>query len=194
MTQLLASGKTPANKYDLRNNDPNKTFPRLDARILAEDFQYFFEVVKGYCQSGNEGSSEAINESLSTITALNINSYAQEFTKGLNTLVSFANYLEVDPTSTANSIILNSGKIQDIISPDNANYCQENPLPYNFRDNLTFRFKATLTNTGSVSVSIPNLSGLTGSVSLVSEDGNELVAGDIEINKYYTIIISNFKF
>ncbi len=188
MTQVLASGKTAENKYDLRNNNPNKVFPRLDARILAEDFKYFYEVAKGYSQSGNEGSSEAINQFLSTINLTNINSYSKEFTKGLNTLISFANYLEVASNSTANAIILNSTKIQDIISPDNTNYCQQNPLPYNFRDNLTFRFKATLSNTGSVSISIPELSGLNGSTPLISEDGNELVAGDIEINKYYTIV------
>jgi hypothetical protein len=188
MTQALASGKTSANKFDLRENNPLKTFNRVDARILAEDFQYFYETVKGYCESGNEGSTEAINQYLSVISVSNVSSYKAEFIKGLNTLISFANYLEVDPTSTADAIKLKSGKIQNFLAPDGENYCKDNSLPYKFVDNLTFRFKASLTNTNAVTIQIPNFSGLSGSTPLVAEDGSQLVAGDIEINKYYTII------
>lgn len=196
MTQILASGKSGSEKYDIFNKatgegDIEKTFTRLDARSLAEDFQFFYNVAQGYCQSGDEGKETAKNPALSVINASNLSSFSHKYTQALNTLISFANFLDVDSATTANSIVLKTIKITNEISPDGANHSQENPLPFAFKDNLTFRFKAKYTNTGAVQIQINNLTGLTGAVSLLKESGEQLVAGDIIENRYYTIIANS---
>lgn len=191
MTQILASGKTGSVKYDLLSNDPQKILTRLDVRSLAEDLQFFYNTTQGYCQSGDEGKADAINTALSVINASNLSSFSHKYTQALNTLISFSNFLDTDSATTANSIILKTIKITDEISPDGVNYSQENPLPFAFKNNLTFRFKAKYTNTGAVQIQINNFAGLTGAVSLLNESGGELVAGDIKENKYYTIIANS---
>lgn len=192
MTNILASGKTGFDKYDLEENDAEKVFTRLDARTLAESLQYLLEATRGWSYTGNEGKDTARNnEALAIINANNLSSFSSDFHKGLNTIISFANFLDVDPLSTANSIILKQTKIVNVNAPDGANYCKDNVLPFAFVDNLTFRFKARFTNTNAVQIQISQLPGLSGSVSLLNELGQELVAGDIIENKYYTIMANS---
>ena len=192
MTNILASGKTGFDKYDLEENDAEKVFTRLDARTLAESLQYLLEATRGWSYTGNEGKDTARNnEALAIINANNLSSFSSDFHKGLNTMISFANFLDVDPLSTANSIILKQTKIVNVNAPDGANYCKDNVLPFAFVDNLTFRFKAKFTNTNAVQIQISQLPGLSGSVSLLSELGQELVAGDIIENRYYTIMANS---
>ena len=196
MTQILASGKSGSDKYDIFNKstgegDIEKVFTRLDARSLAEDLQFFYNVTQGYCQSGDEGKETAKNPALSVINASNLSSFSHKYTQALNTLIGFANFLDTDSATTANSIVLKAIKITNEISPDGTNHSQENPLPFAFKDNLTFRFKAKYTNTGAVQIQINNLNGLTGAISLLKESGEQLSAGDIMENKYYTIIANS---
>ena len=192
MTNILASGKTGFDKYDLEENDVEKVFTRLDARTLAESLQYLLEATRGWSYTGNEGKDTARNnEALAIMNANNLSSFSSDFLKGLNTIISFANFLDVDPLSTANSIILKQTKIVNVNAPDGANYCKDNVLPFTFVDNLTFRFKAKFTNTNAVQIQISQLAGLSGSVSLLNELGQELVAGDIIENKYYTIMANS---
>ena len=197
MTNLLASGKTGANKYDLRSNDPNKVLPRLDVRQIAQNNQRALQQTQGYSLSGEEGSASAIDGSLSIIDDANIGTYDDSMAKMIQTYVANASRLVVDGGSTANSLILNPPVISPGNSPNGTDYSEATSLPFAYKEGLRFTFLATLSNTGAVQVQIPGLSGLVGSVDLVDENGNSLIEGDVVVNNYYTIIakdISGDKF
>lgn len=194
--EILASGKTGADKFDLRTTAPTKIWDRLSARLFAQSMRKFFEVVRGWSYSGDEGAATAINEDLSIITASNIADYESTFTQGLNTLIGFSNTLAVDGTSTANSIVLVPKKISSDVAPDSVNYSTNNPLPLKYQDDLEFTFVANLPNTGAVTISIPSLSGLSGSIDLLDESGNALVGGELfngKVVKIKTRTISSVK-
>lgn len=194
--EILASGKTGADKFDLRTTAPTKIWDRLSARLFAQSMRKFFEVVRGWSYSGDEGAATAINEDLSIITASNIADYESTFTQGLNTLIGFSNTLAVDGTSTANAIVLVPKKISSDVAPDTVNYSTNNPLPLKYQDDLEFTFTATATNTGATTISIPSLSGLSGSIDLVDENGNALAGGELfngKIIKFKTRTISSVK-
>lgn len=190
MPQVLASGKTGSNKYDLKATDPNKVFPRLDARQIAQSLQYAYEVAQGFSYSGNEGSSSALDDDLSIITTSNIATYSKDLAQLIQTFVSNNCRLDVDGASTANAITLNAPYITEEDAPDGNNYKKTTPLPFTFEDNLKFSFRATANNTGPTTISIPGLSGLTGSIDLVDEDGNDLVGGEMIANKFYEIVLT----
>jgi len=197
MTNLLAYGKTGANKYDLRSNDPNKVLPRLDVRQIAQNNQRALQQTQGYSLSGEEGSASAIDGSLSIIDDANIGTYDDSMAKMIQTYVANASRLVVDGGSTANSLILNPPVISPGNSPNGTDYSEATSLPFAYKEGLRFTFLATLSNTGAVQVQIPGLSGLVGSVDLVDENGNSLIEGDVVVNNYYTIIakdISGDKF
>jgi hypothetical protein len=194
--EILASGKTGADKFDLRTTAPTKIWDRLSARLFAQSMRKFFEVVRGWSYSGDEGATAAINEDLSIITASNIADYESTFTQGLNTLIGFSNTLAVDGTSTANAIVLVPKKISSDVAPDSVNYSTNNPLPLKYQDDLEFTFTATEPNTGATTISIPSLSGLSGSIDLVDESGNALVGGELfngKVVKIKTRTISSVK-
>lgn len=181
--EILPSGKTGADKFDLRSTAPTKVWDRLSARLFAQSMRKFFEVVRGWSYSGNEGSSAAIDDDLSIITTININDYESSFTQGLNTLIAFNNTLIVDGSSTANDIVLVPQKISSDVSPNGTNYSTNCVLPLKYQDNLEFNFIATATNTRATTISIPSLSGLSGAVDLLDESGNSLVGGEIYVGK-----------
>lgn len=188
MPQILASGKTGANKYDLRQNDPTKVFTRLDARQLAQSLQKLFEFTQGYSLSGDEGSAAALNEDLSIIDVSNIATFSSDLTQALQTLVAARNLLTVDPTSTANALVLIPKKIGTQLAPDGEDYTDEAPLPFIWEDDLTFGFRAIATNTDAMTAQIAALAGLSGSISIVDEQGAALPAGAVVLNKYYEIV------
>lgn len=191
MSQVLPSGKTGANKYDLRSNDPNKVLPRLDVRQIAQNNQRAYQQTQGYSLSGNEGAASAIDGSLSIIDDTTIGNYDDSMAKMIQTYVANASRLIVDGGSTANSLILNPPVISPGNSPNGTDYSEATSLPFAYKEGLRFTFLATLSNTGAVQVQIPGLSGLVGSVDLVDQDGNNLIQGDIVVNNYYTIIAKN---
>jgi hypothetical protein len=186
MTDILASGISAITKYDNRTENAEKVLPRLDMRLLAANLQYLLETTRGYSFSGNEGYSQAQN-TLSTITASNYLDYQKSLLQTISTLVSHRNYLDVDPASTANGITLIKSKITTENAPNGQNYARENELPFKFKNNLTFTFKAKDTNTGPVSLSIPALEGFTGSIPLVNQDLTSLSQNDIIQNYIYEI-------
>lgn len=186
MVQILASGKNGTSKYDNKSINPQKVFTRLDARQIAQTSQNALEQTQGYSLSGNEGSPDALNE-LSTIDVNNMDSYDESLSKIIQTFVANNSYLDVDGASTANNIILIPRKISNITAPDSNNYSKFASLPFSYRDNLRFVFRATATNTGAVQISIPSLVGLSGAIDVVDESGTALTAGDISINRFYEI-------
>lgn len=188
MPQILASGKAGSNKYDNRATNPNKVLPRLDMRQIAQSFQRFYEVVKGVCLSGNEGYLDALDDDLSIINATNLASYKNDFTQGVQTLVSAACILEVDAGSTENAIILNAKKISADLAPDGNDYSVAAPLPFSWQDDLTFKFRAVDTNTDVVTISIPDLAGLSGSIELINENGESLPSNTVISGRYCTIV------
>lgn len=190
MSQILASGKTGANKYDLKSNDPNKVLPRLDARQLAQSLQYAYEVGQGFSYSGDEGASGALDDDLSIIDTSNISTYSKDLSQLIQTFVSNNSRLLVDGASTANAITLNAPYITEEDAPDGNNYKKTVPLPFTYRDGLSFTFQATATNTEATTISIPGLAGLSGSIDVVGEDGNDLVGGEIIVNKFIEIVLS----
>lgn len=190
MPQILASGKTGANKYDLKTTDSTKVLPRLDMRQIAQSCQNAYEQTQGYSLSGNEGAAAAIDESLDDVTASNISNYDDSLAKFVQTLVANNSYLEVNLSSTANSIILEPRKIADINSPNGNNYSKATSLPFAFRDNLKFTFRATLTNTNATQIQITGLAGMSGAVSIINEFGSNLVGGEIVAGKFYDIILT----
>jgi len=185
--EILPSGKTGTDIFDNRTVNPNKVLDRLSMRIIAQSLRKFYEVVRGWCYSGDEASATAIDEDLSIITASNIADYESTFTQGLNTLIAFNNTLEVDGTSTENAIVLVPKKISSDISPNSTDYSTNCPLPLKYQDELEFTFRAIANNTGSMTISIPSLSGLAGTMDLVDESGNALVGGEITTGKYVKI-------
>ena len=185
--QILASGKTAENKYELREIDPTKNLSRLDVRQIATSNQFALEATQGFSYSGEEGSSSALDDNLSIIDVGNLEAYKDDLAKVIQTLVANNSFLEVYGGSTANSIILQPRKIADIASPNGNNYSKLTPLPFAFRDNLKFTFRATTTNTGPTQFSIPALAGLSGSIDAINESGNPLVEGDIVAGRLYEI-------
>ena len=184
--QILASGKTGSQRY--ANNDLAKPVPALDMIELGQQTQRALEETQGYSLSNEEGSSASQNDDLSIIAAGDVSDYDSTLAKLIQTYVANNSYLDVDPSSTANNIILTPRKIADITSPDGTNYAKATSLPFNFRDNLKFVFRAAATNTDAVTISIPALAGLSGSIGLLDEQGSALTAGRIVANKYYTAI------
>jgi hypothetical protein len=185
--EILPSGKTGSDIFDNRAINPNKVLDRLSMRIIAQSLRKFYEVVRGWSYSGDESSATAIDEDLSIITAANISDYESTFTQGLNTLIAFNNTLEVDGTSTENDIVLVPKKISTEVSPNSTDYSTVCPLPLKYQDDLEFTFRATDENTGAVTISIPSLSGLVGTMDLVDESGNDLGEGEITSGKYIRI-------
>lgn len=183
--QILASGKVGSQRY--ANNDIAKPVPALDMIELGQQTQRALEETQGYSLSNEEGSSASQNEDLSIIDTSNISDYDDTLAKLIQTYVANNSYLDVDPSSTANNIILVPRKIANINSPDGTNYSKLTSLPFNFRDNLTFTFRAKDTNTNAVTISIPALAGLSGSIALIDEQGAALSGNAIIANKYYTI-------
>jgi hypothetical protein len=187
MTYLIPSGKTAIDKYDNRTVNAEKVLPRLDMRLLASNLQYLAEITQGYSLSGDEGYSQAQNL-LSTITASNYTDYSNALSKMISTLVAHRNFLDVDPSSTANGIILIKSKITTEDAPSAVgNFTREEELPFKFKSNLSFTFKAKDTNTGSVTVNIVGLNGLSGSIPLKNQDGDNLSPNDIIQNYIYEI-------
>lgn len=190
--QILASGKNSSNKYDLKAIDPNKVLPRVDVRQLAENFQRLLEETQGFSFSGNEGSPEAIVSNLSTISVDNLSSFSDSFAKTIQTYVANASRLDVDAGSSANAIILNKPKIpQNELDPNAVNHNKFASLPFKYKDDLRFTFRAKDDNTAATTISIPDLPGLVGSVELVNEQESALVGGEIKANQYYTVVAKN---
>lgn len=187
MTHLIASSKTGSDKYDDLVTDPLKILPKLDMRILAQNFQNALEQTLGYSLSGDEGSPDAIAADLSDITTTNIATYSKDLAKMIQTFVSHGNYLDVDASTTANNIVLKPGQITTADAPDTNNYAVTAELPFAFKANLTFTFRATLTNTGATQASIPLLSGMSGAVDVVDEQGADLTGGEIVAGKFITL-------
>ncbi len=185
--EILPSGKTGADKFENRATDPNKVLDRLSMRIIAQSLRKFYEVVRGWSYSGDEGSSTAIDDDLSLITSSNIADYESTFTQGLNTLIAFNNTLDVDGSSTASDIVLVPKKISSDVSPNATDYSTDCPLPLKYQDDLEFTFRAIAENPTAVTISIPDLSGLSGTMDLVDESGNDLVGGELTVGKYVRI-------
>jgi hypothetical protein len=188
MTQILPSGKTGTQRY--ADNDVTKPVPDLDIIELTQQFQRAYEETQGYALGNNKGNSGSINDDLSIITLSNVEDYNNSLAKFIQTYVANSSYLDVNGSSTANNIILEPRKIADISSPDGTNYSKTTSLPFSYRDNLKFAFRATATNTGATEISITGFSGLSGAIDLVDESGADLVGGEIVINRFYEIITS----
>ena len=184
---LLASGKTGANKYDLKAVDATKILPDLDMRLLAETEQRMMEETLGWSPSGNLGASAAFDADLSIITKANIADYIKYRAQMIQTYVANNSFLAVNASSTANAITLEPAKISDIDSPNGTNYAKTTSLPFAYRDNLSFCFKAKDTSTSTVQIQITGLSGLVGAIDAVDEDGNtpSIVSG-----RYYRIVLT----
>ena len=188
MTQNLASGKVGSQRY--ANNDPLKACPALDDIQTIQQDQRIAEETQGYSLSTNEGSADSFNSSLSIITAANVSNYDQFRAQSIQTYVANNSYLEVDAASTANNIILAPRKISNIVSPDGVNYSKTASLPFAFRDNLKFTFRATLNNTNATQIQITGLAGMSGAVDIVDEFGANLSGGEIVAGKFYDIILT----
>lgn len=185
---LLPSGKTPASKYDLKAVDPTKILPDLDMRILGALFQRAMQETYGYSIAGNLGASSAIDEDLNIVTKANLDDFAPYLAKLIQTYVANNSFLEVDASSTANSIILNPRKISDIVSPNGNNYSSLASLPFAYRDNLSFTFRAKDTSTSTVQIQITGLAGLSGAIDVVDELGSSSVT--IVENRFYQIVLT----
>lgn len=183
--QILASSKVGNDKYELES--PTKNLADLDLKQVAQDSQTLFEVTQGYCLSGNEGSSAAQVGSLSVITDANSTTYKDGTTKAIQTLVANNNLMTVDPTSTANSLILVARKIGTQIAPNAVDYTRTAPLPFIWENGLSFTFRAIATNTTGMTAQIPALAGLSGSIDILDEQGIALPASSIVTNKFYTV-------
>lgn len=188
MSQILASGKTGADKYDNRAIAPTKVLPRLDMRQIATSFKKLYEVCKGYSYSGVEGASEALSNDLSIITPSNILDYDEDLTQGIQTLIANGCRLDVDAASTINNIILKAPKITSSNAPDGGNYTVETPLPFEFKDGLRFTFRATLTNTGATQGIITGLVGMPAAVDILDETNTALVGGEIISGRFYEVV------
>lgn len=186
--QILASGKTAANKYDLLENDPTKVLARLDVRQMATSNQFALEATQGFSYSGDEGSESALDDNLSIIDVSNIAAYKKDLSQTIQTFVANDSRLDLDPSSTANSLILTPHTIPTGLAPDGNSYLQAAPLPFKWEDGLTFKFRATSTNTTAVVAQIPSLAGLSGAIGLLSQQNAALVGGEILINNFYTVV------
>ena len=185
---LIPSSKTGADKYDLEIIDPNKVYPRIDARLLGENIKNLSEQTLGYSLSGDEGSSQAQVPLLSVIDTANIATYNKLLPQFISTLISNGNLLDVDAASTANSIILNPHNISPGLSPNGTDYSQAASLPFAYKDGLSFSFRATASNTAGVVLNIPLLAGAGGALQVLTEQETALPSGIIIANKYYTVV------
>ena len=89
-------------------------------------------------------------------------------------------------SGTANAISLSLYTIDS--SLEGGEYAKQAQFPRRFRDGLQLDFVATNDNTGSVTISIPNFEGVSGSLNVVKQDLTSLVAGDKKSGYRYTII------
>lgn len=186
--QILASGKTGAQRYD--DNNINKPVPDLDLISIGQTNQRAFEETQGWCYSNNKGSTDSQATDLSIIEEGDVNDYNPSLAQLIQTYVANNSFLEVNGSSTANNIILEPRKIANVNSPDGVNYSKSASLPFAFRDNLRFCFRATATNTGAVQFSITGLSGLSGAIDSIDENGNTLTGGEIVNGKFYEIVLT----
>lgn len=184
--QILASGKTGAQRYD--DNNVAKPVPDLDFIEIGQQTKRAFEETQGWSYSNNKGSTDSQATDLSIIEEGDVSDYDASFAQLIQTYVSNNSYLEVKGSSTANNIILEPRKIADVNSPNGTNYAKTTSLPFTFRDNLKFVFRATDTNTGAVQFSITGLSGLSGAIDSTNENGDALTGGEIVSGKFYEII------
>lgn len=185
---LLASGKTYPDKYE--NGNPGKNWPALDMGIIAAEGQNSAEETQGFNYSGNEGSLDAQVENLSIIDPANANNYIGFQSKIIQTYVANASQLAVDPSSTPNSIILIPRTISSRLDPNGVNQQKPASFPFYAEDNLKFIFRAMATTTGATVINIVGLSGITGAVQVIDEQGIALGGGEIIANNFYSIILT----
>lgn len=184
---MIPSQKQASDRFDLRDNDPTKIFSRVDARILGAAIQYLCEATKGISLGTDEGSINGIND-LSVITSANYATYEQEIMQAIQTCVANKNLLTVNASSTANGLILNNRYIDNQTQVSGINAAKLTSFPFRFRDGLELDFVAIANNTGAVTISIPNFTGVSGSLNVVNQDFSALIAGDIQTGYRYTII------
>ncbi len=183
--QILASSKVGNDKYELAS--PTKNLADLDLKQIAQSAQSLFEVTQGFAYSGDEGSATAQVTNLSIIDDSNSTSYKDDLTQAIQTLVANNNLMTVDPTSTANALILIPRKIGTQVAPNGVNYTRTAPLPFIWENGLSFTFRAIATNTTGMTAQIPALAGLSGSIDILDEQGVALPASSIVTNKFYTV-------
>ena len=186
MADLLASGKTGEQRYE--DNNADKPVPDLDLITLTQNLKSSLQQTRGWSLSNEKGSSESQAPQLSIIDEANVDDYSTALPQMIQTFVSNDSYLDLDPASTANNLILIPRKIGNENSPNGTNYSENTSLPFKYRDNLKFTFRAALNNTGPVQVSIPALSGLSGAIDIVNELGTNSVT--IVQNKFYEIVLT----
>jgi len=188
MADLLASGKTGEQRYE--DNNADKPVPDLDLITLTQNLKSSLQQTRGWSLSNEKGSSESQAPQLSIIDEANVDDYSTALSQMIQTFVSNDSYLDLDPTSTANNLILIPRKIGNENSPNGTNYSENTSLPFKYRDNLKFTFRAALNNTGPLQVSIPALSGLSGAIDVVDELGANSGANAIVANKFYEIVLT----
>ena len=147
--------------------------------------QYMWEVTNGvsYGADDTDGSIFA-GSNLLLINDLGIEAYSQSYVASIQTLIANANLLTA--SGTANAISLSLRTIDS--SLEEGAYAKQAPSPIRFRDGLQLDFVAINDNTGSVTISIPNFEGVSGSLNVVKQDLTSLVEGDIKSGYRYTII------
>ena len=187
---IVPSQKEASDRFDLRNVDSSKVFSRADSRILGAALQHLFEATRGVSLGTDEGSSSGIND-LSVISATNYTTYQEEIMQAIQTCVANKNLLTVDPSSTANGLILTNRYIDNETTVSGINEAKTASFPYRFRDGLELDFVAIANNTGAVTISIPNFQGVNGALNIVKQDGSALIQGDIQVGYRYTIICDN---
>ena len=187
---IVPSQKEASDRFDLRNVDSSKVFSRADSRILGAALQHLFEATRGVSLGTDEGSSSGIND-LSVISATNYTTYQEEIMQAIQTCVANKNLLTVDPSSTANGLILTKRYIDNETTVSGINEAVFASFPYRFRDGLELDFVAIANNTGAVTISIPNFQGVNGALDIVKQDGSALIQGDIQVGYRYTIICDN---
>lgn len=183
---IVPSQKEASDRFDLRNVDSSKVFSRADSRILGAALQHLFEATRGVSLGTDEGSSSGIND-LSVISATNYTTYQEEIMQAIQTCVANKNLLTVDPSSTANGLILTKRYIDNETTVSGINEAVFASFPYRFRDGLELDFVAIANNTGAVTISIPNFQGVNGALDIVKQDGSALIQGDIQVG-YLSLI------
>ena len=186
--QILASGKTAENKYELREIDPTKNLSRLDVRQIATSNQFALEATQGFSYSGEEGSLSALDDNLSIIDVGNLEAYKDDLAKVIQTFVANDSRLDVDASTTANSLVLIPRTIASGTAPDGNSYAKESPLPFKWEDGLKFTFTASLSNTGAMTLQIPDLPGLSGAIDIIDELGNAIDPNKVVRGKKYELI------
>ena len=184
---MIPSGKTASNRFDIADIDPDKTLTRAEMRWLATALQYIFRATEGISYGPDEGSIEGINN-FSLISSTNYNSYKEKILQTIQTLIANKNLLIVDPSSTANALILNTRYIDNQTTFFGINDSVETSLPFRFRDGLELDFVALANNTGAVTISILNFLGANGALNVVKQNLSALTANSIKVGYRYTII------